>query len=104
MSLAAIDIMNEHKKNQIEKSPSSEEFSINTGGSFFGIFDKSHIEGKKNEGNSKMKSTRGSIQVYTRPAGLEERVSIITRENGTDSFKFFFFEIDDEGIPLIWLS
>lgn len=104
MSQATIDIMNQHRKDQIEKSPSSEEFTINTGGLFFGIFDKSHIEGKRNDGNNKMKSTRGSIQVDTRPAGLEERVSIITRENGADSFTFFSFEIDDEGIPLIWLS
>jgi hypothetical protein len=95
--------MNQHKSDQLELSPSSEEFNIVDGGTFFGVFDESHIENKSNnQSNTTQKKLSPRIMVATRPDGIEEQTTIIERANGTP-YTFKFFGIDEEGIPMIWL-
>jgi hypothetical protein len=106
MSVETIDIMNEHRKNQIELSPSSEEFQIVGGSTFRGIFDRAHVENNKDGGNILQKNLTPVIMVPVKPAGLSENVSKIRRENyqvGDKEFTFKFIGLDEEGIPLIWL-
>ncbi len=103
MSQATLDIMNQHKSNQLELSPASEEFHIVGGGSFFGIFDESHIENKANtQSNVTQKKLSPRIMVTSRPIGIDEQESIIQRANGA-KYTFKFFGIDEEGIAIIWL-
>ncbi len=103
MSLEAIDIMNTDRANQLALSPSSETFQIVGGDTFTGIFDRAHFEENKDDGNNEQKILSPVIMVSTVPAGLVERQTEITRENGTDTYKLFFIGKDDEGIPLLWL-
>ncbi len=41
--------------------------------------------------------------VNSKPIGLTEQVTMVTRENGTQTFTFSYYEIDDEGQGLMWL-
>lgn len=103
MSKTTIDIMNQHRSDQLELSPSSEEFQIVGGGTFFGIFDESHIEDKSNTKiNTTQKKISPRIMVSTRPSGLDEMTTVIQRADLTE-FTFKFYGIDTEGIPIIWL-
>lgn len=102
MSQDTIDILNTHRDDQLELSPSSEEFQIVGGGSFFGIFDKAHWEENKDGGNVTQKRLRPVIMVSVVPSGLTERSTKIERENG-DTYTLFFIGKDDEGVPLLWL-
>ena len=104
MSLTAIEIMRQHRKDQVEKNPSSESFSILGGGSFLGTFDITHEEENKDKGNSLMKKTRPFIIVDKRPDGLTERISKITREGDSKEYLFFFEGQDSEGLTVLWLA
>jgi len=106
MSVETIDIMNEHRKNQIEQSPSSETFQIVGGSTFKGIFDRSHFEENKDSGNVTQKKPFPIIMVNIRPADLTEKSSKIRRENfqiGDKEYIFNYIGTDDEGIPILWL-
>jgi hypothetical protein len=106
MSQTTLDITRRHRKAQTENSPFSEEFQIVGGGTFKGIFDRSHIEDEKDRGNVTQKQTNPMIQVAERPDGLTERTSKIRREgwtSGDKEYTFFFYGIDDEGVPVVWL-
>lgn len=102
MSLETIDILRTHRDNQLKLSPSSEEFNIVDGLTFFGIFDRAHFEDNKDKGNVLQKKLTPVIQVSTIPSGMTERETRIERENG-DTFTLFFVGKNDEGIPLLWL-
>ncbi len=103
MSQTTIDIMNADRANQLALSPSSETFQIVGGDTFSGVFDRAHFEENKDDGNNQQKILKPVIMVSTIPSGLTERVTQITRENGTDTYTLFFIGKDDEGIPLLWL-
>ncbi len=103
MSEATLDIMRDHRTNQIELSPSSETFQIVGGSTFKGIFERSHLENNKDSGNVMQKKLTSRILVSTIPAGLTERVTKITREDPGKEFTFNFAGLDDEGIPILWL-
>jgi len=102
MSKATIDIMNQHREDQIKFNPSSELFQIIGGGSFYGIFDKSHQELQKDSGNNQIKTLRGSILVSEVPFGLIGRETKIVREDSTE-YTFFYEGLDDNGVPILWL-
>jgi hypothetical protein len=104
MSQSTLDIMNGHRKEAVENSPSSETFSI-VGGelTFKGIFDRSPEADNKDKGNIQQKQLKPRIMVNSKPIGLTEHLTMITRENGIQTFKFSFYEIDDEGQGLVWL-
>lgn len=103
MSQETIDIMRQHRTNQIELSPSSETFQIVGGSTFIGIFDRAHKEDNKDSGNVTQKKLTPMIMVSTIPAGLIEQSSEITRETPGETFVFNYVGKDDEGIPILWL-
>lgn len=106
MSTAAIEIKQRHRAYQLEQSPDSEEFSIVGGGTFKGIFDRSHLEDNKDHGNVLNKKLNPLIMVAVVPDGLIERTTLIRREGwetGDKEFTFFFSGKDEEGIPVLWL-
>ena len=103
MSLETLNILEEHRDNQVELSPFSELFQIVGGSTFYGIFDKSHIEDNKDSGNVTQKKLKPRIIVSTVPSGLTERSTEITRANGTETYTFGFVGKDDAGTPLLWL-
>jgi len=103
MSQDTIDILNTHRADQLSLSPSSETFQIVGGATFSGIFDRAHFETDKDRGNITQKKLMPMIMVAEIPAGLSERVTEITRENGTDTYTFSYAGIDDEGVAILWL-
>lgn len=103
MSQETIDILRQHRADQIELNPSSELFQIDGGVSFYGVFDNSHIEEGKDAGNITQKKLLARIMVAVVPSGLVERTSKIIREDGTTTFTFKFVGKDEEGIPILWL-
>lgn len=106
MSIEALDLMRDQRKLQIEQSPFSEEFQIVGGGSFRGIFDKSHEETNKDGGNIRQKNLSPAIMISDIPSGLIERASKIQREGWTTGDKIYTFRAygkDEEGIPILWL-
>ena len=103
MSQKTIDILRQHRTNQIELSPSSETFQIVGGSTFKGIFDRAHKEDDKDSGNVTQKKLTPMIMVSTIPAGLTPRTSEITRETVDKTFKLNFIGKDEEGIPILWL-
>lgn len=102
MSQDTLDILNQHRANQLSLSPSSEEFTIQGGSTFFGIFDNAHYEEPKDRGNVTGKKRMPVIMVDVVPSGLTPDSSVIIRENG-DEFTFQFAGRDKEGVPLLWL-
>ena len=103
MSLESLAIMNGHRKQAVEYSPSSEEFTIVGGGTFRGIFDRSAIDENKDKGNIKQKNLHARITVDSLPSGLTERTSKIKREGSSTELTFLFADLDDEGQVLLWL-
>lgn len=103
MSQETIDILRQHRADQIELSPSSETFQIVGGSTFKGIFDRAHKEDNKDSGNVLQKKLTPLIMVSTIPAGLTERSSQITRETVGETFTFSYVGKDEEGIPILWL-
>ena len=103
MSLETIDMLNEDRKNQVEESPSSEEFSVvDSIETFKGIFDRALFQSKTDEGNVRGNYMRPLIMVSTIPSFLVEEDSVIVRENG-ESYTFKYADKDEEGVPVLWL-
>jgi len=106
MSFDTVNIMRDHRKNQIETSPFSETFQIVGGSTFKGIFDKAHFQDNKDSGNVTQKKLNPLIMVSEKPVGLTERSTKIRREGWTiGDYEYTFFKIgtDEEGIPILWL-
>jgi len=106
MSINTVDIMRQHRKSQIEISPSSETFQIVGGSTFKGIFDRAHFQDSKDSGNVTQKKLNPLIMVSEKPAGLTERSTKIRRDGwvtGDHEYTFFKIGLDDEGIPILWL-
>lgn len=103
MSQDTLDILHTHRTAQVELSPFSETFQIVGGDTFRGWFDRAHLEDKEDKGHITQKKLTPLIGVAEVPAGLVERSSEITRENGTDTYTLRFIGKDDEGIPILWL-
>jgi len=103
MSLETVELLRVDRKNQLEQSPASETFLIDGGPSEFGgIFSRAPRQLSKDAGNFKPNTLKPMIMVDLRPSGLVENTTKIMRENGTE-YTFHFFDIDDEGIAIIWL-
>ena len=104
MSLETLAIMNNHRKEATENSPASEEFTIVGGDTFRGIFDRSAIDESEDKGHVLEKNIHARIMVDSKPTGLIERTSKITREGqSTPEYTFQFYDVDDEGQGLVWL-
>jgi hypothetical protein len=96
--------MNGHRKEAVENSPASEEFTIVGVGSFRGSWDRSAVDESEDKGRVKEKNIHARIMVNSVPSGLTERTSKITREGETTpEYIFSFYDVDDEGQGLIWL-
>ena len=103
MSIAALEIMNQHRKDCTENGVSSEEFLIDGATSFYGTFDKSHIEEKTDATNVDQKNVSPRIMVNSLPVGLVGNSSIIKRVYTGVEYIFSFYGRDTEGIGLVWL-
>lgn len=107
MSLAAINILRDQRKAQIEESPFSETFQIvDSDLTFKGIFDEAHEESNKDGGNVRQKKTVPVILVSERPEGITERTTKIQREEwetGDPEYTFNLYGKDKEGVPVLWL-
>ena len=103
MSQETIDIMRQQRKDQVELNPSSELFQIVDGGTFRGVFDRAHLEDRKDKGNVTQKKLTPLIMVSEIPSGLIERTTQIERESVGKTYTLSFVSLDDEGIPILWL-
>ncbi len=106
MSADTLDIMRQHRADQIETGSFSEEFLIVGGGSFFGIFDKSHVENNKDNGNITQKKLNPMIMVPIIPSGLRPMETQIKRVGWLPGDKIYTFQFagnDSEGVPVLWL-
>jgi len=103
MSIEALEIMNQHRKDCTENGVSSEEFLINGATSFYGTFDKSHIEEKTDSANVDQKNLSPKIMVNDMPSGLVGGTSVIKRVFTGEEYIFSFYGEDTEGIGQIWL-
>ena len=103
MSLTTLAIMNGHRKEAVENSPSSETFTIVGVGTFKGIFDESAIDESEDKGHVLEKNVHARITVDSIPSGLVERTSKVTREGDTKEYTFSFYDVDAEGQGLVWL-
>ncbi len=99
----AINIMRDQRKAQVELSPSSEDFQIVGGVIFRGIFDRSHEEDNKDDGNIQQKKLVPRIMVSVVPSGIVPRITKVIRSVDNTTYTVRFVSIDDEGIPVIWL-
>ena len=95
--------MNQHRKDCTENGTSSEEFLIDGATSFYGTFDKSHIEEKTDSVNVDQKNVSPRIMVNSLPSGLVGNSSKITRVFTGEEYIFSFYGEDTEGIGQIWL-
>lgn len=102
MSVEALEIMRQQRRDQIELNPGSETFTVSDAADFIGIFDRMHMEEDSDGGNVQQKLLNPVVMVSEIPAGITERVSVITREEG-DSYTFLFAGKDEEGVPILWL-
>jgi len=103
MSVETLDLLNEDRKNTIELSPFSELFNILGGGTFYGIFDKSHVEDNKDSANVYQKNIKARIMVASLPDGLTGSVTKITRETPDTEYVFSSYGLDEEGLGIVWL-
>lgn len=104
MSAETLAIMNGHRKQAVEYSPASEEFTIAGVGTFRGIFDKSAIDESEDGGHVEQKNIHTRIMVDSVPSGLVERVSKITREGEVlPEYTFSFYDVDEEGQGNVWM-
>lgn len=98
------DFYQEQRKYQIENSSFSESFSINgTTRTIKGIFDRSFLLGKKDDGGVQSESLKARILVSEVPDPAITRNDTITREKTNERYTFRKSTIDDEGIPVLWL-
>jgi len=105
MSLDTLSILEYHREQAVENSPSSETFTIvGSGSTFKGIFDKSAVNESEDSGHVTEKNIHARIMVAKRPSGLTERSTKIVRENGIDTYTFSFYDIDEMGQGLLWMN
>ncbi len=106
MSLETLAILNQQRADMIELDPSSETFNIVGGGSFEGIFDLSHVENNKDNGNITQKKLNPTIMVPIIPSGLRPMETQIKRVGWLPGDKVYTFQFagnDSEGVPVLWL-
>ena len=101
MSQETLDILNQQKRDMIELSPNSEEFTVSGGSSFFGIFDGSYEINKLDSGNVPARSI-GRVIIVAEDPGIVKDAEI-TREDGVTVYRFKRIGKDDEGMPVLWL-
>lgn len=102
MSSTTVDIMNSHRASQIQLSPSSEEFQIVGGSTFYGIFDNSHIEDKNDSGNVQQKKRSLRIMVDTITSEMVSGASVLLPDATTKTISFN--GKDENGVPILWLA
>lgn len=90
-------------KKQIEEGQFSESFRLPDEREFRGIFDKTHLVENRDEGHVSQKKLMSRILVWEIPDSLTERETSIVRLKTGNVYTYLFGDIDDQGVPVLWL-
>lgn len=103
MSIEALEIYDLHREFQLEQGPNSQKVTIiDSGVSFYGIFDNSRIlDSKKDAGNIQKKARSPRIMVSVIPSGISQGTKLLLENS--ESYEVKFTGKDKAGQGLIWL-